>query len=66
MLLSRICPGRHFADINMWLLVASILAVFDINPATDPVSGEKLMPDMEFTGFIRWDLKLTLIFISVK
>ncbi|KIP07997.1 hypothetical protein PHLGIDRAFT_70194 [Phlebiopsis gigantea 11061_1 CR5-6] len=31
----RICPGRHFADDFSWLTVASVLAVFAIEPPRD-------------------------------
>ena len=32
---SRICPGRYFADISLFLNVASVLHVFDIGPPLD-------------------------------
>ncbi|KIY53959.1 cytochrome P450 [Fistulina hepatica ATCC 64428] len=31
----RICPGRHLANAELFIAVASILAVFDIRPAVD-------------------------------
>ncbi|PCH38759.1 cytochrome P450, partial [Wolfiporia cocos MD-104 SS10] len=46
----RICPGRHLADANVWILVASIISVFDIAKAHDPFGNEisptaKMEPD---------------------
>ena len=32
---ARICPGRHFALRNLHLVIANILAVFDILPPLD-------------------------------
>ena len=34
-LLSRICPGRHFADSSLFLMIASILHVFVVEPELD-------------------------------
>ncbi|KAA1473811.1 cytochrome P450 [Dentipellis sp. KUC8613] len=31
----RICPGRHLVDSNLWLVLASVLAVFDVVKAKD-------------------------------
>ncbi|KAF9004239.1 cytochrome P450 [Cyathus striatus] len=39
----RICPGRHLARSSIWLAVASILAVFDIQKAVDE-NGELIEP----------------------
>ena len=50
----RICPGRHFADATVWLIVASVLAVFDIKPYVDPKSNKEVPPEVSFTsGFSR-------------
>ncbi|KAL5530920.1 hypothetical protein ACEPAG_3796 [Sanghuangporus baumii] len=43
----RICPGRHFAEADLWLAMASILAVFDILPAVDE-RGTEILPKVEF------------------
>ncbi|KAL5536334.1 hypothetical protein ACEPAF_155 [Sanghuangporus sanghuang] len=43
----RICPGRHFAEADLWLAIASILAVFDILPAVDE-RGTEILPKVEF------------------
>ncbi|KAI0796931.1 cytochrome P450 [Abortiporus biennis] len=31
----RICPGRHFGNMSIFLIIASVLQVFDIEPAKD-------------------------------
>ncbi|CDO70506.1 hypothetical protein BN946_scf184569.g49 [Trametes cinnabarina] len=31
----RICPGRHFADASMFIIVSSVLHAFDIAPSID-------------------------------
>lgn len=45
----RICPGRHFADVTIWLTVASIIAAFDISKARD-AGGNEIIPRMSFTS----------------
>lgn len=45
----RICPGRHFADMNIWLTISSIIAAFDISKARD-AEGNEIMPQMSFTS----------------
>ncbi|OSX65938.1 hypothetical protein POSPLADRAFT_1177392 [Postia placenta MAD-698-R-SB12] len=45
----RICPGRHFADVTIWLTIASIIAAFDISKARD-AEGNEIMPRMFFTS----------------
>jgi hypothetical protein len=32
----RICPGRHFADATLFIVVASLLSVFNIEKVPDP------------------------------
>ncbi|GJE96482.1 cytochrome P450 [Phanerochaete sordida] len=44
----RICPGRQFARDFVWLAIASILAMFTIEPALDE-GGEELETKVEFT-----------------
>ena len=34
-ILHRICPGRHFANDTLFLLLASVLSVYNISPALD-------------------------------
>ncbi|KAJ3474622.1 hypothetical protein NLI96_g12355 [Meripilus lineatus] len=43
----RICPGRHLAVSELWIAIASILAVFDILPVQDD-RGNDLPPKEEF------------------
>ncbi|KAI0755469.1 cytochrome P450 [Irpex lacteus] len=48
----RMCPGRHLADANIWLAIASILSVFRISNAKD-TDGNPIKPDIEHeTGLI--------------
>ncbi|CAA7262652.1 unnamed protein product [Cyclocybe aegerita] len=49
----RICPGRHLADANYWLIAASLIAAFDISKALDR-DGNDLNTTYEFSrGFVR-------------
>lgn len=43
----RICPGRYLAEDGMWLVVASMLAVFDVVKAKDK-NGDEIEVDPEF------------------
>ncbi|KAJ3474624.1 hypothetical protein NLI96_g12357 [Meripilus lineatus] len=43
----RICPGRHLAVSELWIAIASILAVFDILPVQDD-QGNDVLPKEEF------------------
>nr|BAL05152.1 cytochrome P450 [Phanerodontia chrysosporium] len=44
----RLCPGRYLADDVVWLAIARILAVFDIQKAVD-ADGNVVEPHIEFT-----------------
>ena len=44
----RVCPGRWLALDNIWLTVASILAVYDVVPAKD-ADGREVLPEEAFT-----------------
>lgn len=44
----RICPGRYFAQDAVWLGIASILAAFKIEKATDKF-GKTVEPHAEFS-----------------
>ncbi|KAK2465511.1 hypothetical protein APHAL10511_002403 [Amanita phalloides] len=49
----RICPGRHFADTGMWIVISHIVAIFRIVPARNEF-GEPIIPPVSFaTGFVR-------------
>ncbi|EPS99953.1 hypothetical protein FOMPIDRAFT_1123536 [Fomitopsis schrenkii] len=45
----RICPGRRFADTSDWLVIAAILATFNIRKARD-ATGNEIIPPIEFTS----------------
>ncbi|CAE6394224.1 unnamed protein product [Rhizoctonia solani] len=45
----RICPGQHFAEASLFLAIATILAIFDIQPAKDK-QGNRIIPDSKLTG----------------
>ncbi|EJD43158.1 cytochrome P450 [Auricularia subglabra TFB-10046 SS5] len=45
----RICPGRYFADSEIWLTVATMLYTFDILPARD-TNGRDVYPTEELVG----------------
>nr|BAL05150.1 cytochrome P450 [Phanerodontia chrysosporium] len=44
----RICPGRHLAGDMVWIAIARVLAVFDIQKARD-ADGNAIEPNIEFT-----------------
>jgi cytochrome P450 len=48
----RICPGRHFVDATLFIVVASLFSVFNIETGED--GGGKLS-DYTFTGtLVKW------------
>ncbi|KII85530.1 hypothetical protein PLICRDRAFT_178586 [Plicaturopsis crispa FD-325 SS-3] len=43
----RVCPGRHMSDTSLFIVVTSILAVFDIGPPRDEAGNPiQLKPEM--------------------
>lgn len=43
----RICPGRFFSDNSLFMMIASVLAVFDMKPGLDENGCEvKIRPDV--------------------
>lgn len=49
----RACPGRWFGDGNIWLIIASTLATFNVEKARDG-NGEVITPPAAFAGsFVR-------------
>ncbi|KIY44366.1 cytochrome P450, partial [Fistulina hepatica ATCC 64428] len=49
----RICPGRYLADAELFIVIASVLAVFDIRLAMDS-NGEEVKPKIKMSsGFIK-------------
>ncbi|GJE97951.1 cytochrome P450 [Phanerochaete sordida] len=45
----RMCPGRYFALDSIWIVVASLVAVFNIEEAVD-ASGAVVEPSLEYTS----------------
>jgi hypothetical protein len=45
----RLCPGRHLAEASLWLVVSSLLTVFDIEAAKDE-KGQDIIPDEVYTN----------------
>ncbi|EJD05111.1 cytochrome P450 [Fomitiporia mediterranea MF3/22] len=43
----RVCPGKYLADTTLWLAIVSVLAMFDIEPYTNPATGEVELPKNE-------------------
>lgn len=55
----RICPGQYLGFASVWIIVATLLAKFDILPAKDE-DGNDILPKLEFTtGITRYGLKPT-------
>lgn len=44
----RICPGRFMAYEEMWIVVASVLAAFDLDAVND-AWGNPVMPSGEYS-----------------
>lgn len=52
-LLADGCLGAHFAEVSLFLNIASILATFNITKALDP-DGKEIKPAIEWTtGVVR-------------
>ena len=49
----------YLADNSIFLTVATILSVFDISKGVDQ-SGNVIEPEVDFSGFIRYDARLLL------
>jgi hypothetical protein len=47
--ISRICPGRHMATDSLWIVIASILATFDISKAIGD-DGRVVEPSYEYVS----------------
>lgn len=64
----RVCPGRHVADLTLWLENACSLAVFDIKKQVDK-DGVEITPELNFTpGVISYpaDFKCNVVPRSEK
>jgi cytochrome P450 len=51
----RICPGRHLASNTMFLTIASVLAVFNIEKAIDE-DGKVITPCEEYSSGPIWSV----------
>ena len=49
----RICPGRYMAYENLWISIACILAVFDIDKAKDAL-GRPVPPSGKYVYGFTW------------
>ena len=50
----RVCPGKAFAEANVWLLMANIVAAMDIEKSVDEM-GRPITPNPEYAGsFVRY------------
>ena len=45
----RICPGRYFAIEQVWLVIAQVLAVYNIEKAVDD-AGKVIEPEWGYTS----------------
>ncbi|KAG8761790.1 hypothetical protein FRC11_013093 [Ceratobasidium sp. 423] len=45
----RICPGQHFAEATLFLVIATMLSVFNIEPVKDK-QGNTIVPEAKLTG----------------
>ena len=49
----RVCPGKAFAEANVWLLMANIVATMNIEKSVDEM-GQPITPSPEYIGsFVR-------------
>jgi len=50
----RVCPGKAFAEANVWLLMANIVATMTIEKRVDE-TGQPITPNPEYIGsFVRY------------
>lgn len=55
--MDRVCPGQYLGFASVWIVVATILAKFDISPTKDE-EGKDILPRLEFsTGITRYAVK---------
>lgn len=53
MISRRLCPGREFADMNVFLVASSIISTMNVAKALDE-TGQEITPLEDFTsGFVR-------------
>ena len=52
--ISRICPGKEFADASLFMVITTTLAVFDIKRAIDK-DGREIKPSASWSSeFVRY------------
>ena len=62
----RICPGRHLACASIWIGIASVLAMFDLEKVVDE-KGEVIEPSGEYTsGLVRYERSIPLDKLVLK
>lgn len=50
----RVCPGKTFAEANVWLLMANIVATMNIEKPVDEL-GQPITPNPEYIGsYVRY------------
>lgn len=57
----RICPGRHFADAEVWLMMATLLHAFDILPAQEGVYPPEDLEGRNVVGPVEFECKIIQI-----
>lgn len=51
--MDRLCPGMHLSNQTLWIMVASVLALFDISKAKDAQGVEVPVYAKFTTGLVR-------------
>jgi len=51
----RVCVGQYFADQQIWLVIACLVATFDIKKAKDEF-GNEITPIPNYPGFVGYVL----------
>jgi cytochrome P450 len=46
----RICVGQHLAEASVWIVVASLLSIVNIERCRDPLNGQEIIPDVVLTN----------------
>ena len=50
----RVCPGKAFAEMNVWLLMANIVATMNIEKSIDEM-GQPITPNPGYIGsYVRY------------
>lgn len=61
----RVCPGKAFAEANVWLLMVNVVATMNIEKSVDEM-GKPITPNPEYIGsFVRYPLPHLASGISV-